>query len=59
MLLGLLGKDSLASRFTEIQRLFLNVLRQVAYTIVRLADYLPVDKLTAAAEEYILLIQSA
>ena len=58
-MLGLLGKDKLASRFTEIQRLFLNVLRQNAATIVRLADYLPVDKLTAAAEEYILLIQSA
>lgn len=58
-MLGLLGKEKLASRFTEIQRLFLNVLRQDAATIVRLADYLPVDKLTATAEEYILLIQSA
>lgn len=58
-MLGLLGNDNLASRFTEIQRLFLNALRQDATTIVRLGDYLPVDKLTAAAEEYILLIQSA
>lgn len=58
-MLGLLGNDKLASRFTEIQRLFLNALRQDATTIVRLGDYLPVDKLTAAAEEYILLIQNA
>lgn len=58
-MLGLLGKDKLASRFTEIQRLFLNILRQDAATIVRLGDCLPVDKLTVAAEEYILLIQNA
>lgn len=58
-MLHLIGEKDLALRFTEMQRLFLNALRQEPNTIINLGNCLPVDQLAAAAEEYIRLIQNA
>lgn len=58
-MLHLIGENDLALRFTEIQRHFLNALRQEPHTIVRLGDYLPMDEFAAAAEEYIQIIRNA
>lgn len=57
-MLNLLGKTALAERFMEVQRQFLGALRQESSACIILADYISVDALTAAAEEYIRLIQS-
>lgn len=58
-MLNLLGKTALAERFTEVQRQFLGALRQESSACIILADYISIDALTAAAEEYIRIIQSA
>ena len=55
-MLGLLGEEALAARFTAIQRSFLTALGQEADTVITLGDFLPVGELTAAAECYIQLI---
>ncbi len=57
-MLNLLGMTELAQRFVEVQRQFLNALRMESSTSVMLGDYISIDALTAAAEEYIRIIQS-
>ncbi len=57
-MLNLLGKTALAERFTEVQRQFLNTLRMESSTCVTLGDHISIDALTAAAEEYVRIIQS-
>ncbi len=57
-MLNLLGKTALAERFTEVQRQFLNALRQEPSACIILADYISIDAFTAAAEEYVRIIQS-
>lgn len=58
-MLNLVGKTVLAERFTDVQRQFLGALRQESTACIRLGDYISMDALTAAAEEYIRIIQSA
>lgn len=58
-MLNLLGKTALAERFTEVQRQFLGALRQEPSACIILADYISIDAFTAAAEEYVRIIQSA
>ena len=55
-MLGLLGEAQLARQFTEIQRSFLDALRQDAAAVITLGDYLPVKELSDASERYIQLI---
>lgn len=55
-MLGLLEEKELAQRFTAIQSSFLTALRQDAGTVITLGDYLPVNELVAAVEEYIQII---
>ena len=55
-MLGLLEEKELAQRFTAIQSSFLSALRQDAGTVITLGDYLPVNELVAAVEEYIQII---
>lgn len=57
-MLNLLGKTELAQRFVEVQRQFLNTLRMESSASVTLGDYISIDALTAAAEEYVRIIQS-
>lgn len=57
-MLRLLGKTELAQRFLEVQQQFLNVLRMGSGTSVVLGDRISVDKLTAAAEEYVRIIRT-
>lgn len=56
-MLGLIGENSLAQRFTALQRCFLNALRQDPDTQIVLGSYLSMEALTAAAEEYMRLIE--
>lgn len=54
-MLDLLGEAPLAQRFTAMQRSLLQALR--ADTSILLGNFLPMDELTAAAEDYICLIE--
>lgn len=58
-MLTLIGENDLAQRFTLLQRSFLNALRQAPDTKIVLGQYLSLAELTAAAEEYIRLIEQA
>ncbi len=57
-MLNLLGMTDLAQRFIEVQRQFLSVIRKESSVTVMLGDCICMDTLTAAAEEYIRIIQS-
>ncbi len=57
-MLDLMGMTELAQRFIEVQRQFLNTLRMEPGASVTLGDYISVDALTAAAEEYVRIIRS-
>ncbi len=56
-MLGLLEEKELAQRFTAVQSSFLTALRQDADVVITLGNYLPVNKLAAAVEKYIQIIE--
>lgn len=58
-MLTLLGEEGLAARFTALQRVLLTTLRQASSEAIRLADHLPMEELSAAAEAYVRLIRQA
>lgn len=58
-MLRLLDEAELAQRFTSIQHSFLKALHQDPGTKITLGDYLNIDELDGAVEEYIHLIEQA
>ena len=58
-MLGLIGEDGLAARFTALQRTLLTALRQSLVEPFPLAEYLPLEELFSATEAYVRLIQQA
>lgn len=56
-MLSLLGETELAQRFSALQHSFLTALQRNAEERIRLEDYLPMDTLHSAAEDYICLIE--
>lgn len=56
-MLSLLGEEALAAQFTALQRALLTTLRQASSEAIHLADHLPMEELSAAAEAYVRLIQ--
>ena len=58
-MLRMLDEVELAQRFTSIQHSFLNAINQDPGTIITLGDYLNIDELNGAVEEYIHLIEQA
>lgn len=55
-MLGLLGDEELANKFSHIQKSFLNALRQDSAKVVVLADHISMADLQSAVDEYVRLI---
>lgn len=53
---NMLGEKSLAEKFSQVQRHFLNALRQNADAVVVLRDHIPMNVFEDALDAYINLI---